>query len=88
MSWKDILKEDLKEKVIEALAHFYGSREEVPDSVHSDSFDTKDDVKRVIRGMRLAAEEYNHVLSDGDIYNHVKHDEGYQKMQEALKKLL
>ena len=38
--------------------------------------------------MRLMAEEFNDVLSDGDIYNHVKHDEGYQKMQEALKKLL
>ena len=88
MSWRDILKEDLKDKVIEALAHFYGSREEVPETYLSDSFDTKDDVKSVIRGMRLMAEEFNDVLSDGDIYNHVKSDKGYKKMQEALRKLL
>ena len=29
MNWKEILKEDLTEKVIQALIHFYGSREEV-----------------------------------------------------------
>ena len=32
MTWKDIVKEDLREKVIEALIPFYESREEVIES--------------------------------------------------------
>ena len=87
MSWKDIIKEDLTEKVIQALIHFYGSREEV---ISSNTLGTmyeenlkdlspmdKDDVKDLIEDNEFAA------TSHGDL-----EDKGYLKMQEALKKLL
>lgn len=87
MSWKDILKEDLTQKVIEALTHFYGSRKAV---IRSNILGTtyeenlkdlppmsRGDVEGLIEDMKYGAEQY------GDL-----EDKGYIKMQEALKKLL
>lgn len=87
MSWKNILKEDLIEEVIEALIPFYGSREEVISSntlgiMYEENLKDlppmdKDDVKDLIEDNEFAA------ISHGDL-----EDKGYLKMQEALKKLL
>lgn len=87
MSWKEILKEDLTEQVIEALIPFHGSREEV---LSSNSLGTmyeenlkdlppmdKSHVKSMIEDNEFAATSF------GDLENI-----GYLKMQEALKKLL
>lgn len=86
MSWKDIIKEDLTEKVIEALIPFYGSREEVIDSnmmgvmYEKDLKDmppyTKDDVKSLIKDMQFAA-------TSDDLER-----KEYQKTITELKKLL
>jgi len=88
MSWKDILKEDLTEKVIEALIPFYGSREEVIDSnimgvMYEEDLKemmrhfTKDDVKDLIEDMDFAATSY------GDMEK-----ESYQETIKRLTKLL
>tara|TARA_R100000734_G_scaffold18494_1_gene15507 strand:- start:48 stop:311 length:264 start_codon:yes stop_codon:yes gene_type:complete len=87
MSWKDIIKEDLTEKVIEALIPFYGSREEVIDSnvmgvmYEEDLKDmppfTKDDVKSLIKDMQFTA-------TSGDDLERKE----YQKTMTELKKLL
>ncbi len=87
MSWKNILKEDLTEKVIQALIHFYGSREEV---LRSNTLGTmyeenlkdlpsmdKVDIKDLIEDYEYGARAH------GDLEN-----KGYLKMQEELKKLL
>ena len=87
MSWKEILKEDLTEQVIEALIPFYGSREEVlranvlgtmyienlKDLPSMDKFDIKDLIEYHEYGAR----------ENGDLEN-----KDYLKMQEELKKLL
>ena len=87
MSWKDILKEDLTEKVIEALIPFYGSLEEVIDSnimgvMYEEELKdmppyTKDDVKSLIEDMDFAATSF------GDMEK-----ESYQETRNQLKRLL
>jgi len=87
MSWKDIVKEDLTEKVISALIPFYGSREKVIDSniigaategeLYLIPPYTKDDVKSLIEDMDFAATSY------GDMEK-----EAYQETRKRLKALL
>ena len=87
MSWEDILKENLTEKVIEALIPFYGSREEVIGSnmmgvMHEKDLKdmppyTKDDVKDLIEDMDFAATSY------GDMKK-----EAYQETRKRLTKLV
>jgi len=87
MSWKDILKEDLTEKVIEALIPFYGSRKEVIGSnimgvMYEEELKdmppyTKDDVKSLIEDMDFAATSYNEMER-----------KDYQETRNQLKTLL
>ena len=87
MSWKTIVKENLIEKVIEALIPFYGSREEVIGSNITGAIDeeelkeippfTKNDVKDLIEDMDFAATSY------GDMEK-----EAYQETRKRLIKLL
>tara|TARA_R100000388_G_scaffold70354_1_gene50920 strand:- start:677 stop:940 length:264 start_codon:yes stop_codon:yes gene_type:complete len=87
MSWKDIVKEDLTEKVIEALIPLYGSRASVLDSnimgvMYEEELKdmppyTKDDVKSLIEDMDFAATSFNDMQK-----------ESYQETRNQLKTLL
>ena len=68
MNWKEIIKEDMLEKVILALMPMYGSRKEIIDSnilgVQSEGElylippYTKEDVKSLIEDIRFAAKAH------------------------------
>ena len=87
MSWQDIIKENLTEKVIEALIPFYGSREKVFDSyilgvtnekdLETHEPYTKEDVKALIKDMDFAATSF------GDMER-----KKYQETRNQLKELL
>ena len=87
MSWKDIVKEDLTEKVISALIPFYGSRKEVLSSniigaategeLYLIPPYTKDDVKSLIEDMDFAATSYDEMER-----------KDYQETRNQLKRLL
>lgn len=87
MSWKDIVKENLTEKVIEALIPLYGSRKEVIDSnimgvMYEEKLKdtppyTKDDVKSLIEDLDYAANSFNEMER-----------KDYQETRKRLKQLL
>lgn len=87
MSWKDIVKENLTEKVIEALIPLYGSREEVFSSnilgaAIEEELDmmapfTKDDVKGLIEDLDYSATSFGETER-----------EDYQETIKRLKQLL
>ena len=87
MSWKNIIKENLTEKVIEALIPFYGSRKEVFDSyilgvtnekdLKTHEPYTKKDVKNLIEDMDFSATSF------GDMER-----KDYQETRKRLTKLV
>lgn len=87
MSWKDIVKEDLTQKVIEALIPLYGSRKEVLESnimgvIYEEELKdmppyTKDDVKSLIEDLDYAATSFAQMER-----------EEYQESRKRLMKLL
>ncbi len=91
MSWKDIVKEDLTEKVIEALIPLYGSRKEVIESnmmgvrYEEELKDmppfTKEDVKNLIKDIEFAAR-------NAPVFGEYPSKEEVQKVISKLEELL
>jgi hypothetical protein len=83
MNWEDILKEkeDLTEKVIEALMPMYDNREEIFDSFILGAFNKKDLQRPYTK------QDVRSLIADIEFAANANEGEDYKKIMESLRKL-